>query len=127
MTTIGARFIGTELYFSDLEKARDFYTGMLGLEMSEEEPGHHAKFDSGNGFICMERKGAESYPSQDKAVLFFAVPDLDAAARSLGNERIAQRGKTWLVIHRSRGTQCASAAGVIAGCVLNRAVKLWYP
>ena len=102
MTTIGARFIGTELYFSDLEKARDFYASVLGLELSEEEPGHHAKFDSGNGFICLERKGAESYPSQDKAVLFFAVPDLEAAATSLG-KRIVQRGKTWLVIHDPEG------------------------
>jgi predicted enzyme related to lactoylglutathione lyase len=103
MGRIDARFVGTELYFSDLKKARDFYTGVLGLTMSEEEPGRHAKFDSGHAFICLERKGAESYPSQDKAVLFFAVPDLEVAAESLGNDRIVQRGETWLVIHDPEG------------------------
>ncbi len=103
MGPIDAHFIGTELYFSDLGKARDFYTGVLGLRISEEDPGHHVKFGSGNGFICLERKGADAYPSQDKAVLFFAVRDLDAAAESLGNDRIVQRGETWLVIHDPEG------------------------
>lgn len=103
MAGIGARFVGTELYFSDLKGARDFYTGVLGLELSEEEPGHHAKFDSGAGFICLERKGAESYPSQDKAVLFFSVPDLNAAIESVGDERIVQRGDTWAVMHDPEG------------------------
>ena len=103
MTAIKASFIGTELYFSELEKAREFYSGVLGLRISEEQPGHHAKFDSGAGFICLERKGSESYPSQDKAVLFFAVPDLNAAAAALGTERIVQRGATWLVMHDPEG------------------------
>lgn len=48
----------------------------MGLEVCDEQVGHHAKFDSGAGFVCLERKGAESYPSKDKAVLFFEVPDL---------------------------------------------------
>lgn len=103
MKGTNARFIGTELYFDDLERARDFYTGVLGLKISEEQPGHHAKFDSGAGFICLERKGSESYPSQDKAVLFFAVPDLNAAIAALGAERILQRGSTWLVMHDPEG------------------------
>lgn len=103
MKAIEARFIGTELYFSDLEKARDFYSGVLGLRISEEQPGHHAKFDSGAGFICLERKGSEGYPSLDKAVLFFAVPDLNAAVAALGPERIVQRGGTWLVMHDPEG------------------------
>ena len=103
MTTIDARYIGTELYFDDLEKARDYYSSVLGLKISEEQPGHHAKFISGAGFICLERKGAESYPSKDKAVLFFAVPDLNAAISALGTDRILQRGETWLVMHDPEG------------------------
>jgi predicted enzyme related to lactoylglutathione lyase len=103
MADIGARFIGAELYFNDLTAARDFYSSVLGLKMAEEEPGHHAKFDSGAGFICLERKGSESYPSQDKAVLFFAVPDLNAAVGRMGEGRIIQRGPTWAVLHDPEG------------------------
>jgi catechol-2,3-dioxygenase len=57
----------------DLEKAGSFYAGVLGLQIAEEQEGHHAKFDSEKGFICLEKKGIESYPSKDKAVLFFEV------------------------------------------------------
>jgi predicted enzyme related to lactoylglutathione lyase len=73
MSGKGAKFAGVELYFEDLEKAKKFYAETVGLDVSEEEKGHHAKFDSGAGFICLERKGAESYPSKDNAVLFFEV------------------------------------------------------
>ena len=73
MSGKGAKFAGVELYFEDLEKAKKFYAETVGLDVSEEEKGHHAKFDNEAGFICLERKGAESYPSKDKAVLFFEV------------------------------------------------------
>ena len=76
MNGIRARFVGVELYFDDLERAKKFYIETLGLEISDEQVGHHAKFDSGAGFVCLERKGSEPYPSEDKAVLFFEVPDL---------------------------------------------------
>ena len=64
---IGARFIGVELYFEELEKAKRFYRNVLGLRIAEEEPGHHAKFESGRGFICLEKTGVESYPSKDRS------------------------------------------------------------
>jgi len=54
---IQARFIGVELFFEDLEHAKKFYVGKLGLEISDEQVGHHAKFDSGAGFVCLEQKG----------------------------------------------------------------------
>ncbi len=69
MNGIQAQFVGVELYFDDLEGAKEFYVGTLGLEISDEQVGHHAKFDSGAGFVCLERKGSEPYPSKDKAVL----------------------------------------------------------
>lgn len=97
------RFVGVELYFEDLERARAFYTETLGLNIADEQPGHHAKFDSGNGFVCLERKGAESYPSRDKAVLFFEVPDLDAAITKIGEHRILQREEQWAVLHDPEG------------------------
>ncbi len=103
------RLSGVELYFDDLDRAKRFYSAVLGLELSEEGPGHFAQFDGGKGFICLERKGSENYPSRDKAVLFFEVPDLDAAIARVGPERIVgselrsgRRGR-WAVLHDPEG------------------------
>jgi predicted enzyme related to lactoylglutathione lyase len=103
MQPIQARFVGVELYFEDLQKAKEFYEETLGLTISDEQIGHHAKFDSGGGFVCLERKGAESYPSRDKAVLFFEVVDLQSAAEAIGQERFVQREADWAVLHDTEG------------------------
>jgi len=103
MERIRSKFVGVELYFENLERARKFYVDTLGLEVSDEEAGHHAKFDSGAGFICLERKGVESYPSQDKAVLFFEVPDIKAAIAAIGPDRLVQSEGTWAVLHDPEG------------------------
>jgi predicted enzyme related to lactoylglutathione lyase len=103
MRHIEARFVGVELYFEDLDKAKRFYVETLGLEVSDEQVGHHSKFDSGGGFICLERKGAESYPSLDKAVLFFEVPDLKSAIATIGEEQLVQSESTWAILHDSEG------------------------
>ena len=71
MSDISARLVGVELYFEDFKGARKFYLDTLGLHISDEQPGHHAKFATGAAFVCLETKGSESYPSRDKAVLFF--------------------------------------------------------
>jgi len=103
MDPIQAKFIGIELYFDNLEMAKKFYTETLGLEISDEQVGHHAKFDSGAGFVCLERKGAESYPSQDKAVVFFEVPDLRSAIAAVGQDRVVQSERAWAVLHDPEG------------------------
>lgn len=103
MSPIQARFVGVELYFDDLEQAKKFYLEALGLEISDEQAGHYAKFDSGAGFVCLERKGSESYPSQDKAVLFFEVPDVKSAVAALGPDRLVQVESTWAVLHDPEG------------------------
>jgi predicted enzyme related to lactoylglutathione lyase len=100
---IGARFAGVELYFNDLEKARAFYADTLGLQISDEDPHRYAKFSAGAGFVCLERKGSESYPSQDKAVLFFEVPDLQAAISAIGEQRFVERQEKWAVLHDPEG------------------------
>ncbi len=103
------RLSGVELYFDDVDSAKRFYSAVLGLELSEEEAGHFAQFDGGNGFICLERKGSENYPSRDKAVLFFEVPDLDEAIARIGPERVvrselqAGRRGRWAVLHDPEG------------------------
>jgi catechol 2,3-dioxygenase-like lactoylglutathione lyase family enzyme len=103
MQPIDARFVGVELYFDNLEKAREFYKGRLGLEVSDEQPGHHAKFDSGAGFVCLERRGAESYPSHDKAVLFFEVANLKSAIAAIGPDQFVLSETRWAVLHDPEG------------------------
>ena len=103
MNRIKPRFVGVELYFDNLERAKKFYEETLGLDLSEEEAGHHARFDSANGFVCLERKGAELYPSKDKAVLFFEVSDLKAALAPIGRDKLVQSESTWAVLHDPEG------------------------
>jgi predicted enzyme related to lactoylglutathione lyase len=97
------RFAGVELYFDDLARARSFYVDVLRLPVSDEQPGHYAKFDTGAGFVCVERKGSESYPSRDKAVLFFEVPDLEAAIQAVGRDRFVRVEPGWAVLHDPEG------------------------
>jgi predicted enzyme related to lactoylglutathione lyase len=100
---ISARFVGIELYFDDLDRARNFYAGTLGLNIAEEDMHRYCKFGTNDRFLCLERKGSESYPSMDKAVLFFEVPDLTAAIAVIGAKRFVQREKTWAVLHDPEG------------------------
>ena len=104
------RLTGVELYFDDLPRAKKFYRETLGLELADESAGHFAQFDAGGSFVCVESKGSENYPSLDKAVLFFEVPDLRATVELLGRDRIlryepaAQSGRaSWAVLHDTEG------------------------
>ncbi|MBZ5490341.1 MAG: hypothetical protein LAO76_05360 [Acidobacteriia bacterium] len=103
MESIGARFTGVELYFSDLKKARAFYADTMGLEISDEDPQRYARFNTDAGFVCLELKGSESYPSLDKAVLFFEVSDLQAAISAIGEHRFVERQAKWAVLHDPEG------------------------
>lgn len=103
MKEISARLAGCELYFDDLDRARSFYAEKLGLKVSDEQQAHYVKFDAGAGFLCLERKGSESYPSRDKAVLFFVVPDLDAAICAIGQDQVVQSKPGWSVLHDPEG------------------------
>jgi len=75
----------------------------LGLEISDERSGHYAKFGGDTGFVCLERKGSESYPSSDKAVVFFEVPDLEAAIDAIGRDRFVRIEAQWAVLHDREG------------------------
>lgn len=105
----GVRFVGVELYFDDLERATRFYRDVLGLSLTEEQAGDYSKFDSGRGFLCLERKGLENYPSVNKAVVFLEVPDVRQAIETVGKARIlkaevdsAER-TPWAVLHDPEG------------------------
>jgi catechol 2,3-dioxygenase-like lactoylglutathione lyase family enzyme len=107
MTTLTARLAGVELYFDDLDTAKDFYTNTLGLPLQEDQPDHHAMLRIGDGFVCLERKGMENYPSADKAVLFLEVPNVRAAldrlvsADVLGSDLSA--AKPWAAVRDPEG------------------------
>ncbi len=103
MKDVLARFAGVDLYFEDLERAKEFYSNVLGLALAEEHAGHHAKFESGGGFVCLERKGSESYPSLDRAAVFFEVSDLAAALAAVGPERVVGIGEKWAALHDPEG------------------------
>jgi predicted enzyme related to lactoylglutathione lyase len=106
---INARLVGVELYFDDLPAAKQFYAETLGLPISDEQSGHHARFDAGPVFLCAEEKGLENYPSRDKAVIFLEVQDVAAAVEAIGRERIlrfeaAGNGHApWAVMHDPEG------------------------
>ena len=102
MNELLPRFAGVELYFEDLDRAREFYTQILGL-VADEESGRYAKFDSGAGFVCLERKGSEPYPSHDKAVLFFEVADLEGTINAIGRDRFVYNAAGWAVLHDPEG------------------------
>jgi catechol 2,3-dioxygenase-like lactoylglutathione lyase family enzyme len=108
-----------ELYFEDVPRARDFYQGVLGLPLEEEQAGHHAKLAPQGGFLCLERKGVEDYPSQDKAVVFLEVVDLRGFVVSVGSERFVRAefaaSPPWAVLHDPEGHNvvCIEAAGKV--------------
>lgn len=103
MVSPAPKFVGVELYFDGLHEAKQFYSQLLGLKLCEEQSGHHAKFDVGSAFICLERRGSENYPSRDKAVLFFEVGNLVEAVAKIGKERFVHIECGWAVLHDPEG------------------------
>jgi catechol-2,3-dioxygenase len=109
MSQLKARLAGVELYFEDLSGAQRFYQDTLGLQLTGEQDEHHAQFDGGSAFVCLEKKGAEDYPSRDKAVLFFEVSSLQAAVEAIGLERFVKyspataKSAGWAVLHDPEG------------------------
>jgi catechol-2,3-dioxygenase len=59
---MGARLIGVELYFDDLEAAKRFYRETLGLNLSQEQSGHHVQLETGRPFLCLEKEGSARLP-----------------------------------------------------------------
>ncbi len=83
---------------------------LLALNWPMNLASHFAQVAAGTSFVCLERKGSENYPSLDKAVLFFEVPDLAATVELLGPDRIlryepaAKSGRaSWAVLHDTEG------------------------
>jgi predicted enzyme related to lactoylglutathione lyase len=103
------RMTGVELYFDDLGAAKRFYQDVLGLVATDEVTGHHVQLGGGGAFLCLERRGVESYPSRDKAVVFFEVDDLEAVVDAIARDRFVGSGEdesgllSWAVLHDPEG------------------------
>ncbi len=101
------KLIGVELYSEDLGRARQFYADVLGLPLGEEDPERFAQFAPAGGFLCLERKGVEDYPSGDRAVVFFQTPDLQQLVEKVGEARFARIERDvstpWAVLHDPDG------------------------
>jgi catechol 2,3-dioxygenase-like lactoylglutathione lyase family enzyme len=98
--------LGVELYFDDLSKAQDFYADTLGLTLGDVAANHHARFDTPTGFVCLERKGVENYPSANKAVLFIGVANLGHAVKALERHIFKYEpavDRPWAVLHDPEG------------------------
>src|SRR5205814_2671288 len=112
MASSNFHLVGVELYFTDLPRAQAFYQEVLGLELAEMQNGHHAKFTTPAGFICLERRGVEDYPSADKAVLFLGVTNLSHAIDRIGADRVIKRGRrgsrAWALLHDPEGHNITS-------------------
>ena len=109
MAKVDARLAGVELYFDNLPAAKQFYEEMLGLRVLGATAGQHVRFDGGSTFLCLEAKGAEDYPSLDKAVIFLEVPNLRDALDAIGEDRIVKQQTAtdsrpgWAVLHDPEG------------------------
>jgi predicted enzyme related to lactoylglutathione lyase len=104
------RLVGIELYFDDLQQGKQFYGDVFGLKLLDEVAGHHARFEAGGSFVCLERKGSESYTSRDKAVVFLEVSNLSEAIRHIGEEKIVatkplgeEGRRPWAAFHDPEG------------------------
>lgn len=67
MSDISARLVGVELCLEDLQGARKLYLHTLGLHISDEQPGHHAKFATDAAFVCLEQKVRSPIPPAIRA------------------------------------------------------------
>ena len=107
MISADTRLAGVELYFDDLRRAKTFYRDVLGLELVEDAADHHAKFEVGGPFLCLEKRGMEAYPSADKAVLFFEVADVRQAVDEVGPSHVVRydpdAATAWAVLHDPEG------------------------
>ncbi len=102
-----AKLAGVELYFNDLEAAKNFYRDVLGLALDEDDPNHHAKFALGSLFLYLEAKGMEDYASADKAAVFVEIEDIRGAVDRIDSRHLVgsdlSSAQPWAAIRDPEG------------------------
>jgi len=85
---LALQFAGATFFFDRLDRAKDFYTAGLGLEIDDEDAGDFVAFRVGAaGFLCLNRRESAT----EKAMLSFGVGDVQAVVEAIGAERFAER------------------------------------
>ena len=75
-------FMGTPV--TDIQRAREFYEGVLGLKPTMESAGGTwVEYEPGNGTFAIGCYGAAWKPSADGTCVAFEVEDMDAAIGQL--------------------------------------------
>jgi len=112
------RFVGTELYFDNLEAAKRFYEDVLGLKLTDQASGHYAQFAAGEGFVCLERKGSESYHHRTKQFCSSRSPTFRAPPRRSGQTGSSPASQQATAVARGqssttpKGTTCSYSSPV---------------
>lgn len=87
MDTASASFEGLTLHVKDVERARDFYARIPGVELERHLPGEFALFRIGDGWLGLLRAREPGFHVE------LAVADLDAAHARLRKSGIEPRGR----------------------------------
>jgi catechol 2,3-dioxygenase-like lactoylglutathione lyase family enzyme len=85
--TASASFEGLTLHVKDVERARDFYARIPGVELERHLPGEFALFRIGDGWLGLLRAREPGFHVE------LAVADLDAAHARLLKSGIEPRGR----------------------------------
>ncbi|RDI96627.1 glyoxalase [Meiothermus sp. QL-1] len=112
-----AGVLETCLYAADLEAARGFYQGVLGLELFAEEPGRHLFFRAGDGVFLvfnpqatLQESSLPPHGAEGAVHVCFRVP---AEALEAWAERLQAHGHkvTWAQWPRGRSLYVRDPAG----------------
>jgi catechol 2,3-dioxygenase-like lactoylglutathione lyase family enzyme len=80
--SISLRFLA--LRTADLDRSREFYEGVLGLNVCGEKPGEFVQFAVGDAALCMDRSDGEEPPAG-----IFAVRGLEQLCQRLADAGIS--------------------------------------
>ena len=77
-----------KLFFDKLDRAGEFYTGVLGLRVDDDDPGYFAAYRVGSsGFFCIYQRESPA----DKAILTFDTPDIQGLVKAIGEDRFTSK------------------------------------
>jgi catechol 2,3-dioxygenase-like lactoylglutathione lyase family enzyme len=76
------RFVA--LQTADLDRSREFYEGLLGLQVCGEKPGEFVQFAVGDAAVCVDRADGEEPPAA-----IFAVRGLEQLCQRLADAGVS--------------------------------------
>ena len=95
--------VGVELYFEDLERAKEFYLDTLGPRISDEQPVTRPSSVLMPRLSAWKQKGPSPIPPAIRPCFSFEVPDPPAAVTAIGQHCSARSQPRWAVLHDPEG------------------------